>query len=255
MKNDVLGFNIPSSSQEDDLNFDKASEFDVQQKSNQLFPNNFDADLNLSNIVSIDNNELTKNKKNPIILNTDKSFEESLENFSRINAAENENVENINLEESEIQSEIMTNGNKEINEDKKKSKKKRTKEDLNNTPLPVFECLYCTNEKVVFQHFINEILSDKYLLQTSIYDMNDLNKLILNKRLINNNKEEKLLNLVMKNTEYLKGFVPNSGIDIYFKSEVFNKLCLKVETDIIRLFKHRIEDSIVRKKKIFISKV
>ena len=251
MKNDVLGFNIPSSSQEDDLNFDKASEFDVQHKSNQLFPNNFDADLNLSNIVSIDNNELTKNKKNPIILNTDKSFEESLENFSRINAAENENVENINLEESEIQSEIMTNGNKEINEDKKKSKKKRTKEDLNNTPLPVFECLYCTNEKVVFQHFINEILSDKYLLQTSIYDMNDLNKLILNKRLINNNKEEKLLNLVMKNTEYLKGFVPNSGIDIYFKSEVFNKLCLKVETDIIRLFKHRIEDSIVRKKKDF----
>ena len=63
MKNDVLGFNIPSSSQEDDLNFDKASEFDVQHKSNQLFPNNFDADLNLSNIVSIDNNELTKNKK------------------------------------------------------------------------------------------------------------------------------------------------------------------------------------------------
>ena len=46
MKNDVLGFNIPSSSQEDDLNFDKASEFDFQHKSNQLFPNNFDADLN-----------------------------------------------------------------------------------------------------------------------------------------------------------------------------------------------------------------
>ena len=114
MKNDSLGFNIPSSNQEDELNFDKASEFDVQHKSSQIFPNNFDADLNLSNIINIDNNELTKNKKNQNILNTDKSFEESLENFSRINA-ENENIENMNLEESEIQSEILTNGNNEIN--------------------------------------------------------------------------------------------------------------------------------------------
>ena len=250
MKNDSLGFNIPLSNQEGSLNFDKASDIDFQQQNNELFPNNFDADLNLSNIINNDNNELTKNKKNHNILNTDKSFEESLENFSRINA-ENENIENMNLEESEIQNETMTNGNNEMNDGKKKSKKKRTKEDLNNTPLPIFECLYCTNEKVVFQHFINEILSDKYLLQTSIYDMNDLNKLILNKRLINNNKDEKLLNLVMKNTEYMKVYIPKSGIDIYFKSEIFNKLCIKVETDINRLFKHKIEDSIVRKKKDF----
>ena len=250
MKNDSLDFNIPSSNQEELLNFNQTTDVGFQQQNNELFPNNFDADLNLSNIINHDNNELLKNKKNQNILSTEKSFDESLENFSRINV-ENENIENMNLEESEIQSEIMTNENNQINEEKKKSKKKRTKEDLNNTPLPVFECLYCTNEKVVFQHFINEILSDKYLLQTSIYDINDLNKLILNKRLINNNKDEKLLNLVMKNTEYMKIYMQKSGIDNYFKSEIFNKLCIKVETDINRLFKHKIEDSIVRKKKDF----
>ena len=99
--------------------------------------------------------------------------------------------------------------------------------------------------------FINEILSEKYLLQTSIYDINDLNKLILNKRLINNNKDEKLLNLVMKNTEYIKLYIPKSRIDIYFNSDTFNNLCIKSETEINRLFKHKIEDSIVRKKKDF----
>ena len=127
MKNDSLGFNIPLSNQEDLPNFVKALEFDVQQKNNEIFPKNFDADLNISYIINTDNNELIKNKKNQIILNTDKSFEESLENFSKINL-ENEHLEeNLNLEESEIQSEIVPTETKEINEDKKKSKKKKQK--------------------------------------------------------------------------------------------------------------------------------
>ena len=252
MKNESIGFNIPSSNKEDILNFDQNSEFDVQSKNNEIFTNNFDADLNISNIINYETNEIKESKnenykRNDNILNTDKSFEESFENFSKIN---NDN-ENINLEESEIQSEILTNENNDNKDDKKKIKKKRTKEDLNNTPLPVFECLYCTNEKVVFQHFITESLSEKYLLQTSIYDMNDLNKLILNKRTINNNKDEKLFNLVIKNTEYMKSYIPKETYNNYFKSENFSNLCLKIKNDINRLFKHKIEDSIVRKKKDF----
>ena len=252
MKNESIGFNIPSSNQEDIPNFDKNSEFDIQSKNNEIFLNNFVADLNLSNIINYETNEIKEtkgenNKKTENILNTEKSFEESLENFSKINVQN----DNINLEESEIQNEILTTENNECNEDKKKSKKKRTKDDLNNTPLPVFECLYCTNEKVVFQHFINEILSDKYLLQTSIYDMNDLNKIILNKRLINNNKDEKLFNLVIKSTEYIRTYNQRNQIDAYFKSEKFNNLCLKARTDTNKLFKNKIEDSIVRKKKDF----
>ena len=252
MKNESIGFNIPSSNKEDIHNFDQNSEFDVQSKNNEIFPNNFDTDLNISNIIDYETNEIKEsknenNKKNDNILNTDKSFEESFENFSKI---DNYN-DNINLEESEIQSEILANENNDNRETKKKIKKKRTKEDLNNTPLPVFECLYCTNEKVVFQHFITENLSEKYLLQTSIYDMNDLNKLILNKRTINNNKDEKLLNLVIKNTEYMKLYFTKEASKSYFKSEIFNNFCLKIKNDVNRLFKHKIEDSIVRKKKDF----
>ena len=250
MKNDSLGFNIPTSNLQDMFNLDKISHPDTPQKNNELFQNNFDMDLNISNIVNEENNEIkgTKNgndKMNSNIYNTDKSFEESLENFSKISVAN----EKENIEESEIQNESL----EENNDEKKKSKKKRTKEDLNNTPLPIFECLYCSNEKVVFQHFINEILSEKYLLQTSIYDINDLNKLILNKRLISykEDRNEKLLNILIKNTEYLKQYIPNEAIEKYFKSDIFKNLCKKNEKDINRLFKQKIEDSIVRKKKDF----
>lgn len=127
MKNESIGFNIPSSNQEDMLNFDKNSEFDIQTKNNEIFPNNFDADLNLSNIINYETNEIKEtkvdNKKNEKILNTEKSFEESFENFSKINIQN----DNINFEESEIHSEILTNENNEINEDKKNLKKREQK--------------------------------------------------------------------------------------------------------------------------------
>ena len=172
------------------------------------------------------------------------------------------NVTNENLNESSIQKididniQIDLNNQNNniinINDENKKSKKIRTKDDLNNTPLPIFECLYCTNEKIVFKHFSNEILSNKYLLQTSVYDINDLNKLILNKRLINkDDRNEKLLNIIIKNTEYIKLYMLKEKSKLYFKSNIFKILCQKNEIDNHLLFKHKIEDSIVRKKKDF----
>ena len=172
------------------------------------------------------------------------------------------NVTNENLNESSIQKididniQIDLNNQNNniinINDENKKSKKIRTKDDLNNTPLPIFECLYCTNEKIVFKHFSNEILSNKYLLQTPVYDINDLNKLILNKRLINkDDRNEKLLNIIIKNTEYIKLYMLKEKSKLYFKSNIFKILCQKNEIDNHLLFKHKIEDSIVRKKKDF----
>ena len=55
----------------------------------------------------------------------------------------------------------------------------------------------------------------------------------------------------MDNTEYMKIYFPKKEINTYFKSDNFYKLCIKGETDLNRLFKHKIEDSIVRKKKDF----
>ena len=115
------------------------------------------------------------------------------------------------------------------NEDKnlKKNKHKIAKKDLNTIPIPIFECLYCANEKIVFNHLINEKLSLKYLYNTEKKDISLLNFLIKNnlfieseeklKQLfkaesgdINNyfeiNKLKKILSIILDNKEYLNRY-------------------------------------------------
>ena len=236
MKNDIKDNNFNMSNEEENLNIDQISQSkNILNNKEQNF-NDFEADLNLSEIILSDNNEIkpTKSSRNINQLeNTsiDKFFDREMNESS---------IQNIELD-------LNTNNN---NENKKT--KKRTKDDLNNTPIPIFECLYCTNEKIVFQHFIKEILSDKYLLQTSIYDINDLDKFICNKRITNkDDKSEKLLNLVIKNTEYIKIYIPKAQSIKYFKSNIYSDMCRKSQMEHSRLFKQKIEDSIVRKKKDF----
>ena len=61
---------------------------------------------------------------------------------------------------------------------KKKNKKKKTKKyinkkrfrDLNDTPLPIFSCIYCANEKISFNYFIHKKLFSKYGKSDSIYN-------------------------------------------------------------------------------------
>ena len=252
MKNDSNNFNTQLSNEEENLNIDQIS----LSKNNQndlvnkdIIFKDFETGLNISDII---NNELKpeKNSKNiSQFENTsiDKSFGEDFDNFNKSNIANREIIE------SSIQNIQIDLNNENINKENKITKKIRTKDDLNNTPIPIFECLFCTtNAVLVFQHFINEILSDKYLLQTSIYDINDLDKLICNKRYINkDDKNEKLFNLLIKNTEYLKIDIPNEESIKYFKSNFFINLCHKNEIDNHILFKQKIEDNIVRKKKDF----
>lgn len=88
-----------------------------------------------------------------------------------------------------------------------KNKIKLTKEDLNNIPLPIFSCIYCSNEKVSFSHFLNENLTSKYLLQTSVYDMKELDKIISYKYLIDKmDKNDKLEEIIIKSTEYINNY-------------------------------------------------
>ena len=107
-------------------------------------------------------------------MSIDKSLSEDIENFSKLNSDQNIQKDKIDLQENEKINIHIEKQN--INNNKDNYKRVRTKDDLDNTPLPIFACLYCTNEKIVFNNFINEILSDKYLLLTSNYDINDLNK-------------------------------------------------------------------------------
>ena len=89
----------------------------------------------------------------------------------------------------------------------KKNKIKLTKEDLNNIPLPLFSCIYCSNEKISFSHFLNEILFNKYYLLTSIYDIKQLDKILSQKYLVDKfDGNDKLEDIIIKNTEYLKKY-------------------------------------------------
>ena len=85
-----------------------------------------------------------------------------------------------------------------LSEVKSENNKKLKKEDLDNIPLPIFSCIYCSNEKVSFTHFSNEIISNKYLFQTSIYDLKLLDYLIdFNFTSDNFDKNNKLLNIYL----------------------------------------------------------
>ena len=102
-----------------------------------------------------------------------------------------------------------------------KNKIKLTKEDLNNIPLPIFSCIYCSNEKVSFSHFLNETLTNKYLLQTSIYDMKELDKILSYKCLIDKyNENDKLEELIITNTEFI-----NKLYNIEESKKLINDIC------------------------------
>ena len=259
MKNEEKNFDLEISDIEENLKIDKIFQSKQPINNNDLILNEFDADLSISDIVNNDKNDFKSDKNtknnNPFENNSiDKDFSVDLDKINLANENINESLIHKNsMDNIQLDFNSQNDNNiKDNNEENKKEKKVRTKDDLNNTPLPIFECLYCTNEKVVFGHFINEILSDKYLLQTSKYDMNDLDKLIFNRRLINkDDKNEKLLNVIIKSTEYIKFYVPKDKSLLYFKSDIFNILCQKNENDNHVIFKQKIEDSIVRKKKDF----
>ena len=134
----------------------------------------------------------------------------------------------------------------------KKETKKITKEDLNNIPLPVFSCIYCSNDIIAFRHLIQEIITNKYLFQTSVYDIRDINKLIICQPIIDkDDKNEKLLNIIIKNTEYIQTNYTYEKIKTFFKSKIFNELCQKELMNNKKYFTQRIEESIVKKKKDF----
>ena len=215
--------------------------------------NDFDIDefedgLNVSIIENIEENlEITKSSKNNYNnISFDEDFSDELDNFSE--------------EESPSKKRKLSIGSQSIHLDlnninyeksvKKSYKKKKTKEDLDNTPLPIFNCIYCTDAKIVFNHYINNYLSDNYLFLTSIYDMNCLNKLIINQPLIDNGEEnEKLLNLIVKNTEYLIKYVPKEFNESYFKSNLFKNLCMKNSLENTKQIRQNIINNITNQRK------
>lgn len=107
-------------------------------------------------------------------------------------------------------------------EETEKKQKKLNKEDLKTIPLPIFNCLYCANEHVTFDHLVSEYLSREYLHCVSTDDIKNMTTLIesdlysqdstnINSTIINEMKK-----CVVDNSEYLfsyyKGDTDYKGI-------------------------------------------
>ena len=183
------------------------------------------------------------------------------EKLKRNSENDNNNIElNLSLECSFIKpNDNMINMKQNINDKTNNIRavktmpiKKLKKEDLDNIPLPIFECIYCSNEHVSFNHLSNEIISNKYLLQTSSWDMKQLQYLIsFQQKIDKGDNTNKLLNLIINNSEYLKYSYKTDKIKEYFKSNAFKLKSLKNEFIMKKVLIQRFEESFIRRKKDF----
>ena len=149
----------------------------------------------LESISEIGENDINNNNNFNDIQN---NFNDSL--LSSIESLEQNQSHNHSNDDIIINTEII-----------KKKNKKRNKDELNLTPLPIFSCIYCSNEKVAFSHLSLEILSGKYLFQTSNYDIQELEKIINSSLIEKDNEDNKLIKIIIQYHEYLK---KNSSIKI-----------------------------------------
>ena len=212
----------------------------VDSKSNHINNSNgeinFEKSLNLSNIENLeDKMKFNENNKG-------QNMNLSISNLSLI-------PDNKNIKEKKFTKNI-NNNNKNILY--KKNKNKITKEELNNIPIPIFSCIYCCNEEISFNHLSNEIMSTKYLFQTSIYDMKQLDILIGKAdQKITDFNTKKLFNIYLNNLENIKAFIPNKKSYQFFVSKNFllksknNKIIIK------KKFFKKIEEKVNKKKKDF----
>ena len=203
----------------------KDDNISINEKNKLNIQNYFESSINIS---EIENKENEKTKKNNI--NEENDIENSFNTY-------------INLDEESVHQQ-----NKEININinKNKIKKKLTKEDLDNIPLPIFSCIYCSNDFISFKHLSNELLYIKYYYQTSVYNIKMLNKLINTKYLVDQyNNNFKLLDMVIKHIDYLKKYYLKENSFEFYNSEKYKILCISNNLKIKNFFLQKI---IIRKK-------
>ena len=214
--------------------------------------NNITENLNINQQENLNSNE-----KN--VLNIQNYFENSI-NISEIENKENEDTKKENLNQDKNINNLSNSSiilddqsihqlNKDIDLNNNNIKKKLTKEDLNNIPLPIFSCIYCSNDYLSFNHLSNEILLSKYFNLTSVYDMKNLDKLIQYQPLIDqDHKNHPLLDIIVKNTDYLNNYYSKEDSINFYNSQKFKILYISNNLKIKKFFLQRLEDCIIRKK-------
>ena len=198
------------------------------------------------------NTNIQENKVNccsPIILNL-KNFLETNINISEIEKKDNlfETINSCNFESLSI------NEQNSLKRDEKsiiamRIKKKLSKEDLYNIPLPIFSCIYCSNEKIVYNHLINENLSKKYYLQTSIYDIKLLDKIIISNINLSHYKITSLLSeVILNNTEFLIHYYNIKELNDVLYSNIISKFSKANAVSIKNYFLKKIKFGILKKR-------
>ena len=235
-----------------------SSKSNETMKKNQNFGEikleNFDDSLTLSDIAQ---------DRSPIPMKEEKNFSEDFsedlndikeDEFSKRKISDC-SIQSDEFKNDEINLDINTNevkNNKPTEDISRKYTRKITKEELDNIPLPVFSCIYCSNMTIAFKHLSQEIVTNKYLFQTSIYDIKDINKLIIYQPLIDKDKKnEKLLNIIIKSTEYIYYNYNKENIKNFFSSKNYLDICNNESLNHKKYFTQKIEESIVKKKKDF----
>ena len=183
------------------------------------------------------------------LLNFQNHLESSLK-LSEIGNKENEQTKQFDsINSYDLESIIHYNRTRNRNSKVINMKKKLTKEDLNNIPIPIFSCIFCSNDKIAFNHLINEILWDKYYVMSSIYDIQLIDKLVKTNPIMDNyNKNPPLINVIIKSTDFIKKHYNRKEIHNFFKSDKFRK---KIEFNINcsnKCFKKKLESQLRMKK-------
>ena len=201
-----------------------------ESNSNMEIKNIFENSINISEIENIEKEQANEYFS---ITNDEGGIDKNIDN---------QNNSSINLDNKSIHQPNKNNIKNNI-------KKKLTKEDLNYIPLPIFACIYCSNDYISFKHLSNEKLSSKYYNQTSIYDMKTLDELIKYHHIIDTfNNKPSLLNLIIKNTEYIKKYYEKSDVISFFNSNKFQKFYTCNKREIKKHLIYRLENCIIRKK-------
>ena len=243
-------------------NQNESSKPNEKIKNNQNFGeiklDNFEDSLNLSNIGD-DQCSIPKKEENIFA----EDFSEDLDNIKEDEFSQRKmsdcSMQSDEFKNEEINIDVNTNTlsnnlkSKMVSEDiSKKFTKKLTREELDNIPLPVFSCIYCSNLTIAVKHLSQEIITNKYLFQASIYDIEDINKLIIYQPLIDrDNKNEKLHDIIIKSTEYLFCSYNKENLQNFFSSKNYIDICNNELNNNKKYFTQKIEESIVKKKKDF----
>lgn len=129
-------------------------------------------------------------------------------------------------------------------------RRKRKKSDLNRTPLPIFSCIYCSNERIAFNHLSLQLISEKYLYGTSPYDIQLMNKIFSHESIFSIEHEyPHIFNTLISNSEYLTRYIPLQTSKSFLNTKVnlsFEHLC--------SLNNKRCTHRMLRKAEMFVNK-